>query len=1132
MITVRVSKTDPAAVSSLGKAVRDHRYRANGIHLVVDPGEYVEPLVIGVQRRVVITPAEGAGTVTVVAANETNVFNVHEGGALEIHGICVRSSSAEYPPLYVQKGARLKAVDCVFTAPRRVNVVGARAEIVGCRFEDSGLLWDGSEGSVRECYFAGAVVAVQGKCAPKFSGTVFTGAHDDWHTLYVADSAPEFVDCALVDGGGVYVRDRARPEFTDLRVTGSHDWPVRVYERSKATFTRMVVEGARKKDTDAVFVHGDSEAALNDCEITGATRTGVAIEGGRLTAQGLTVTGAATDAVLVDGGEATITDLRCTRIGKAALLVADGARVTVSGMSVAESGEKERGAIAAVRSRFEVSDLRVSRWHGPMAIVVGGRGFFEDIVGHDVGSGIHSREDATLTVRGMVLRDAREDGLNILDGTEIQLHHADLSDCGEDAVYVQGGHVTLRSCTLSGSGERGVRVGEGGVAALEDTAVRDGRGDGIMVEDGGRVRLVRCTVSGNEEEGLWAAGSASVYLEESTFSGNRGGDGDQAGSSVPGAGAVQPGGGAAARGPGESAVRDRARPLESLLAELEGMVGLERVKKEIRSLVNFQLVSAKRVEAGFPALNVSRHLVFSGPSGTGKTTVARLYGEILRSLGVLGKGQLLEVSRADLVAEQPGGTARKTADLVERARGGVLFVDEAYELLDDGAGTAGARPGPEGVGGQEAVDTLIRLMKELRDEVVVVFSGRTGPMRDFLEVNPALRARVARTIEFEDYSPEQLGGIFEGMVEAQGYTLGQGTRDLLVRHFRGRPRGEVPRGEGFGNGSEARRVFEEALRAQAGRIVAGDYQTVEDLTQLRPADLEAAVASGPGGSRDGARVRALLASLDGMVGLAEAKRQVRGFADLLASARRTEGEAVPAARHLVFLGPSGTGRSTVARLYGELLAALGVLARGHLVEAGPGHLVGPPGQRGPGQVARRTRELFERARGGLLYVTDADVLTRDFTGGRGVGQDVVDTLLELMDEHRGEVVVIVSGRSREMSGFLSGSPELASRFSGTVEFAPYGREELVGVFAVMAERADLRVPEATRRALAEVVGADGGRFTEENGHRVRALFEASVTRQARRIEAAAQAGGSPDVAELQTLLPEDLPERGVGGATP
>ncbi|MEU3018321.1 right-handed parallel beta-helix repeat-containing protein [Nocardiopsis sp. NPDC007018] len=1117
MITVRVSKTDPAATPSLGKAVRDHRHAGADLHLRVAPGEYVEPLVIGVRGRVVVTPDEGAGTVTVVASGETNVFNVHEGGSLELEGISVRSSSEEYPPLYVQRGARLRAADCVFTAPRRVNVVGARAEIVGCRFEESGLLWDGSEGSVRECYFAGAVIAVQGRCSPKVSGTLFTGTHDDWHTLYVADASPEFTDCALVDGGGVYVRDGARAEFTDLRVTGSYDWPVRVYERSKATFTRMVVEDARKEDTDAFFVHGDSEGTLNDCEITGATRTGVAVEGGRLTVRGLTVTGTVTDAVLVDGGQADVTDLRCSRIGKAALLIADGARVTVAGMSVSESGVEERGAIASVRSRFEVSDLRVSRWHGPMAIVVGGRGHFEDIVGHEVGSGIHSREDATLTVRGMVLRDAREDGLNILDGTEVQLHQADLSDCGEDAVYVQGGHVSVHSSTLSGSGERGIRVGEGGVAALEDTAIRDGRGDGVMVEEGGRVRLVRCTVTGNDEEGLWAADSASVYLEESTFSGNRGGDLDQGGSGdraaarVAGTGGRSDEGGSAAQEPGDAVVRDRARPLEALLAELEGLVGLARVKKEVRALVNIQMVSAKRVEAGLPPLNISRHLVLAGPPGSGRATVARLYGEILRSLGLLGQGHFVTVTGDDLAADH-GGTARGTEAVVERARGGVLFVADASVL-----GRGGDGPG------REAANALAGLMAELRGEVVVVLSGTPGGMRSLLDACPELRSRVARTVEFDGYSSEQLGGIFEAMAGAHGLTLGEGTRELLLRHFRKRSSEES-----FGHGREVRAVFEEALRAQSERITAGGYQTVADLTLLRPDDLSGAVA-GPveGADRtvDGARVNALLSGLDAMVGLDEAKRQVRGMAELLRRAGAARGRP-PAARHLLFQGPPGTGKSTVARLYGELLAALGVLARGHVVEASPARLAGPPGQRGPGRVARRTRSLFERARGGLLLLSDADLLIRDPGGGSGVGQDVADTLARLMEEHRDEVVVVVSGRARGVAGFLADHPGLAVRFSRTVEFSPYGREELTDLFVAMAERADLRVPERTRRAFAAALGVDADGFAEGNGHRVRALFEASLRVQARRIEAAALSGDSPDVVELQTLLPEDLLDGG------
>ncbi|WP_460757806.1 right-handed parallel beta-helix repeat-containing protein [Nocardiopsis oceani] len=1118
MITVRVSKTDPAASSSLGKVIRDPRYRRSDLYLQVDPGEYVEPQVIGVLRRVVVVPTEGAGTVTVAAANETNVFNVHGGGNLEIYGVSVRSDSDEYPPLYAQKGARVRTVDCVFTAPRRVNVVSSHAEIVGCRFEDSGLLWDGSEGSVRDCYFAGAVIAVQGGCSPRISGTVFTGVHDDWHSLYVANSSPEITDCALVDGGGVYVRDRAQPEFTDLKVTGSYDWPVRVYERSKAVFTRLVVEDARKEDTDAFFVHGDSESTLYDCEITDATRTGVAIEGGRLTARGLTVNGTATDAVLIDGGEVTMTDLRCTRVGKAALVVADGARATVTGMSVAESGEEERGAIASVRSRFEVSDLRVSRWHGPMAIVVGGRGVFEDIVGHDVGSGIHSREDATITVRGMVLREAREGGLNILDGTEIQVRHADLSDCGEDAVYVQGGHVTIRSSTLSGSGERGVRVGSGGVVALEDTAIRDGRGDGLMVEEGGRVRLVRCTVSGNDDEGLSASDSASVYLEDSTFSGNRGGNGDRvsaraAESSAPtGDGTV---GGFPGEAQGDGTVRDRARPLDVLLSELEGMVGLDGVKKEVRSLVNFQQVSAKRVEAGLPALNVSRHLVFSGPPGTGKTTVARLYGEILRSLGVLSKGQFLEVSRADLVAEHLGGTTRKTTDLVERARGGVLFVDEAYTLS--------RRFGSGSDFGQEAIDTLIKLMEDFREEVVLVFAGYSGEMSTFLDANPGLRSRMGRTIAFENYTPEQLSGIFAGMSAEQGYDLGEGVRDIVARHFRRQRRDEA-----FGNGREARRMFEETVRAQANRLVEGGFTTLDDLTQVLPEDLEGVVApelvAGVGAPRDTGRIRVLMDRLDGMVGLADVKREVRGLTDLLSAARRRQaaGLGTPPSRHLVFSGSSGTGRSTVTRIYGELLAALGVLERGQVVEVSRADLVGAPGRRERGRTEQRTREAFEQARGGVLLVSDAHLLTRGDAGGERAGQEAVDTLLGLMEGHRDEVVVVLAGSSREIRAFLAGNPGLASRFSRTVEFPSYSRAELVDIFVGMAEEADFLVPAKTLEVLSALMTAESERFAEGNGREVRALFEASVTWQARRIEAAAAAGGTLDVAELQTLLPEDV----------
>ena len=1104
MITVRVSKSDPASVSSLGQVIRDPRYAGSDLYLRVDPGDYVEPQVIGVLRHVVVVPAEGAGTVTVGAADETNVFNVHEGGHLEIHGIGVRSSSDDYPPLYAQEGARLRAVDCVFTAPRRVNVVGARAEIVGCRFEDSGLLWDSGEGSVRDCYFAKAVIAVQGECSPRISGTIFTGAHDDWHTLYVSGASPEVSDCALVDGGGIYVRDRAAPEFTDVRVTGARDWPVRVYERSRASFTRLVVEAPRKEGTDAFFVHGDSESVLHDCEITGSTRTGLAIEGGRLTVHGLTVNGAAADAVLVDGGEAALTDVRCSSVGKAALLVADGARVSVSGMSVSESTQEGRGAIASVRSRFEVSDLRVSRWHGPMAIVVGGGGVFEDIVGHEVGSGIHSREDATITVRGMVLREAREDGLNILDGTEVRLVDADLSECGEDAVYVHGGYVTVRSSTLSGSGERGVRVGAGGVAALEDTAIRDGRGDGLMVEDGGRVRLVRCTVSGNDDSGLWAADDASVYLEDTTFGGNRGGDGDRV--VVRGTRGAATGPGRILGGVGEGAVRDRERSSESLLTELDALVGQERVKREVRALVDLQRVSAKRVAAGLPALNVGRHLVLAGPPGIGKTTVARLYGEILCSLGGLERGPFVEVARPDLVAEYQGGTRTRVLEAVERARGGVLFVDGAHALVEE-------EPGESDPHGREVVDTLVGAMSEPGKGFVLVLAGHSDRLGELLEASPGLRERVARTIEFEDYSPEQLMGIFAGEAGERGRTLGEGVRELLVEHFRRRMKDEA-----FDNGREVRRVLDGAIRAHSERIAEGGYTTVDDLSRFRAEDLESATAVTAGGAsgRSGGRVASLMAGLDAMVGMSDVKDALSGrLAGLLTAGRAAGGPS----RHLVFLGERGTGRTTVAGIYAELLAALGLTSRGRPVRLRAGELV----ERG--EVSRRAREAFDLAHGGVLLITDAhDVV--------GVAEEkAAGALVELMVEHHDDVVVVLCGAEEGARALLSGHADLEARFGAVVGFSSYTDEELLRIFVGVAEEVDLAVPERTRAVVAEAIEACSERFAAGNGHEVRALFQACAARQARRIEGWVRSGRVLDLEELQTLLPEDVPgEDGAGSA--
>ena len=263
--------------------------------------------------------------------------------------------------------------------------------------------------------------------------------------------------------------------------------------------------------------------------------------------------------------------------------------------------------------------------------------------------------------------------------------------------------------------------------------------------------------------------------------------------------------------------------IEDLQAELDSYIGLEAVKKEVRNLINMVTVYQMREKNGLPTTELSLHMVFSGNPGTGKTTIARMMARVYHSLGILSKGQLVEVDRSGLVAGYVGQTAIKTRKVIEKAMGGVLFIDEAYALNGKS----------ENDFGQEAIDTLLKAMEDNRDDLIVIVAGYIELMQEFIRSNPGLESRFNRFLHFPDYSIDEMIAIFDMRCEQNGYTLAEDARPLLREVIKL----ESADVKSFGNARGIRNLFERAVTAQANRLAMDSGITKKDLMMFTTDDI-------------------------------------------------------------------------------------------------------------------------------------------------------------------------------------------------------------------------------------------------------------------------------------------------------
>ncbi|MEM6802565.1 MAG: AAA family ATPase, partial [Bacteroidota bacterium] len=523
--------------------------------------------------------------------------------------------------------------------------------------------------------------------------------------------------------------------------------------------------------------------------------------------------------------------------------------------------------------------------------------------------------------------------------------------------------------------------------------------------------------------------------------------------------------------------------------KLNTLIGLKSVKETISR----HLITIKKGRKG-----KRLHMIFQGNPGTGKTTVARLVGEIYSDKGLLSRGHLVEVDRSQLVGGHIGETAQKTRNVCERALGGVLLVDEAYTLNQGGDQDFG----------QEAIDTLMKFMEDNKDDLCVIFTGYPHEMETFKQTNPGLARRIGSTVKFEDYEPSQLEEIFYLQANRLGLTVLQKDKVFIRQAITNLYKKN--RRKNFGNAGEIEKLLDELDENHSLRC----FKLGLD-PKIEPINMEDIPSDLTGKLPDKDLV------LENLIGLEVVKTKIREQQNLVRVSKLKPELRKGTKLHMTFEGNPGTGKTTVARLVGDIYREAGVLKRGHLVEADRGTLVANH----VGGTALKVEELCRKAKGGVLFVDEAYSLVQNDRDE--FGKEALVTLMKYMEDNQGEICVILAGYSREIETLLSLNSGLKSRFSNRVQFEDYTPTQLLQIFDLKLREYSLSIDPQAKFAAGEifqVLYKRKGRNNQNfgNAREVENLLDHMSKRWASRLGSSQLFEGDLSI-ENESLKMEDIP---------